>query len=185
MPVEQQKRNGGRIQALAALSLSTAAASAAGGYFQRPPAPFAAALPKPGAAGGGGPVLRNFVAGCIAACGAVTLTNPMDVARTRLELQARASCCPVPCALCWGGLASAGVSLGRRGVGLCAEHFSTNSTQSSQRLFRRSLMGHDKKTMPCVQGELVRKGAAGGGKLPYTNALQALATILQVIEWAV
>ena len=32
-------------------------------------------------------IARNFVAGCTAACGAVTLTNPWDMIRTRLELQ--------------------------------------------------------------------------------------------------
>ena len=78
------------------------------GYFRLPPAarisgatPFDVAR-RSGAAGAGAAVVagavpqslamplamaRNFAAGCIAACGAVTLTNPWDVIRTRLELQ--------------------------------------------------------------------------------------------------
>lgn len=30
---------------------------------------------------------KGFLAGCLASCGAVAVTNPVDVIRTRLELQ--------------------------------------------------------------------------------------------------
>lgn len=90
-------------------------ATKADGYFQAAPAaPFAAAalpkqLPAPG------PMLRNFVAGCIAACGAVTLTNPFDVVRTRLELQVQGLlACPAP--QCGGWAAGAIAPLSSRCV---------------------------------------------------------------------
>lgn len=35
----------------------------------------------------GAGLVKSFLAGCIASCGAVALTNPFDVIRTRLELQ--------------------------------------------------------------------------------------------------
>lgn len=82
------------LQTLASLSLSSTKADR---YFQAQPKQ-SAQLPtvKPAFQGA-----KGFLAGCIAACGAVTLTNPFDVVRTRLELQARAGSCGLQSYYCW------------------------------------------------------------------------------------
>lgn len=74
-------KQGGNLHTIASLSFN---ATKADGYFKiHSGSPFASIAQSPAAT----PVIKNFLAGCIAACGAVTLTNPFDVVRTRLELQ--------------------------------------------------------------------------------------------------